>query len=367
MRHCPSSTRDRRPQSARVRPQPWIIAALLLAAGSEARAAGLVVEEWFATACAVIGGPGRATECSAANPGFVANTSGTSPGVSGPILLQPTTAHAAVSGGTEAYQTAGGWNGANAGIDSNTYGLHSGAFSSASLTVLGVNTDATPASYSFHFLINGGGLTLATSEFVALGERRPKAEIVAAFQISSGLIDTGGPNPVPNVLALWSYRATMVANNSESNPIFTTQIQDPFNLGLGTPSTTVQQITNGSVRSATMSLAPFVGTVPNLNMAPGSPILLHYRVEALVYTGDHDPIPNPIFDEPSTNASAWIADPFGLEGNGVPDGFPSTGFELGGQSLASLTAVPEPEPGALLLIGLCTLAAVSRRARSRAS
>lgn len=55
-------------------------------------------------------------------------------------------------------------------------------------------------------------------------------------------------------------------------------------------------LTPEGVRSASVSFGPFVGAIPAPLTAPGESIIVRYGVFARAYTGEHDPVPNPLFD-----------------------------------------------------------------------
>ncbi len=327
-------------------------ACLLIGFGAGvAQPAGLGVVNWVAHACTTAGA-GRASGCPQFGPASTNLSSTTAPGVSGPLPMQPTTAYSTIGNAASAYQTAGGWNGANAAADSTNNGFVFGVGTAAELNVEGINESESPAQYTFHFLINGGGLNLSINEFVANGSRYPTAEIVAGFIINKDFVDS----------IMWEYRGTLTAVNSEIPLIFSASVFDPKGLGLGTPDALVTQTgLAGQPRSAQVTLDPFVGTVPIPLIAAGAQITLDYYLFARVYTGEHNFAPNPLNDEPLVEGSAWIADPFGLNGQPVPGAFPDSGFDLDGQSLLTLTQVPGPQAGWLILTAFTGAASFVRR------
>lgn len=347
-----SRTRSARCQVARSR---CVATGALILAASYAHGAGLVVVDWSAQACA-IAVSGNEDHCSGIRD---VDVSITGPGSPGPLAFQPSTAYVSVGTTASAYQTAGGWNAADAAASTAANGQNFAARSHGILAVDGLNEGPDPVQYTFHFLINGGALTMQMQEFVANGSRYPSASVQAYLII--GLDDS-------TTLASWSYRATLTGVNVDIPIIFAETVSDPLGLAIGKPGATVTHgLTPEGVRSAVATFGPFVGSVPLPAIPAGSTIHLEYGVFAGAYTGQHDPVPNPLYDEPFSSVSAWIADPFGLEGGSVPGEFPAEGFDLGGRSLAELTAVPAPPAALLLPTALLAAARFAARPRRRAS
>jgi len=349
-----------RPTRGRREPQPLIFAiavcAIVLCAAERSAQADLI-PGWAAVTCAaispsvdfehgcVLGFPG-------ANAGDVKSTG----------TLEPAVASVSLSGArASAYQTAGGWNAAAAQARSDDAGFEVAGASSAYLRVSVFNTGPDPVSMPFHFFITHAELSLDLStDFRApSGEQGPVAEIVASLMT----FDASG-RPDSPAATLWRYHAALVGVNAGLfGLLFNESVFDPQ--GIGKPVATIDR----SIGVAHVELAPFARSLSLGDLVPGADLTFEYRVEARVFTGR----PVPFFDPespPTTGAVAWIADPFGLDGDLTLPPFPLEGFSLAGQSLASLLAVPEaprsgvPLPATLLLVaGAIGCVALSRRLR----
>jgi len=292
--------------------------------------AGLVLDSWGVGASVEVGGIGgviTADESHSSDP-------------------QPRTATTAVQFGgstASAFQSPGGWDSAGARLGADLALDHSmSAFARFDMTVR--NTGPDPIPLDFRFLIFGGRLELAMTDFAATSDI-PTSEVNARFA-------EGGT-------WFWSYTGTLAGANSSFMPGYTTVLVDPQ--GIGMPGAVVSQ----ALGAASVDLGTFGGRLDLGSIAAGQVRSFSYHLFASVENGE-------FFDNtggsstappPTVAGFAELKDPFSF----------GQGFFLNDIPLSQLTgdvgalALPEPETYAMLLVALGLMGIVARRRKQLAA
>lgn len=287
--------------------------------------ANLILQSWEVSACANVERAAELEGCS----GAVAFDSHTN--------QSPGNAVAAKSLGlstASAFQSPGGFDSAGARAASDL-GLDSSAVATARFDFTVHNAGLVPIPLVFKFLIFDGRLEIGITNFAALNEDRPAA------QVRSGFFELVNGGSLPK----WFYEGSLVGSNSVSFPGFTTVLLDPQ--GIGKPVATVaQQVELGA---SAVDLDPFAGALDLGVIDPGKDRVFVYALTSRVYTGVFDAGVFGGFSlPPEITGFAEIKDPFSLD----------SGFYLNDVSFADLIRVASPdpvsvsEPASLALFGL---------------